>query len=168
MQNVLSPAERFHWLNFVHTLLAADVCTSSPWMPHLCCSLENLTGLPTRPATPHPWDICDVPARRLFQRYTIDTVVHFAAETHATADPWPGQFIQTMCGHFYLAGAPHAWHGALDSRQVRFHHVRRTRFRLAGSAGPALLKPPLTLPTRLRASKAATTISQAYFTLRLP
>ncbi|MDR2535425.1 MAG: GDP-mannose 4,6-dehydratase, partial [Treponema sp.] len=75
-----------------------------------------------------PGDIRDpslVPA--LFERYDIDTVVHFAAESHVDRSILsPDCFIKTnVMGTFnLLEAARHAWQaGGEFRRDVRFHHV---------------------------------------------
>jgi dTDP-glucose 4,6-dehydratase len=92
-------------------------------------SRENLTELP------HPnrhvlieGDICD--SRLLdetFFNYAIDTVVHFAAETHVDRSILgPAPFIQTnVIGTFQLleAAREHWSHGPDGAEQVRFHHI---------------------------------------------
>lgn len=69
-------------------------------------------------------DICDrLLCDRLLTEYNIDTIVHFAAESHvdrSISGPMP--FIQTnVVGTFtLLEAAKNAWNGRTD---VRFHHV---------------------------------------------
>jgi len=69
-------------------------------------------------------DICDHERmRRLFREHDIDTVVHFAAESHVDRSIYgPGEFIQTnIVGTFtLLEAAREAWKGRND---VIFHHV---------------------------------------------
>jgi len=69
-------------------------------------------------------DICDPEAvRAILRRYDIDTVVHFAAESHVDRSIFgPGDFIQTnIVGTFLLLEAVRELWG---SRQdVLFHHV---------------------------------------------
>lgn len=93
-------------------------------------SLENLDDLPD-PAR-HEFikgDICDRSLiDRLLRRYEIDTVVHFAAETHVDRSILgPDQFIQTnVVGTFNLLQAvKHYWTEvkSLDLDDVRFHHI---------------------------------------------
>jgi dTDP-glucose 4,6-dehydratase len=64
----------------------------------------------------------------LLQRYQIDTVVHFAAETHVDRSILgPGQFIQTnIIGTFTLLEAVRQYwlvDKALKGAPVRFHHI---------------------------------------------
>jgi len=134
MQNVLvTGGAGFIGSNFVHTLLASEPGVHIVNLDALTYagSLENLKDLPD-PAR-HTFvrgDICDRPLLNdLFHRYTIDTVVHFAAETHVDRSILgPGQFVQTnVVGTFkLLEAARHAWldeHLQPDLAQVRFHHV---------------------------------------------
>lgn len=91
--------------------------------------LENLSYLPdpSRHTFIHG-DICDKALlERLFREYAIDTVVHFAAESHVDRSILePDAFIQTnVFGTFtLLETAKQAW---LDrsppTSDVRFHHI---------------------------------------------
>lgn len=89
-------------------------------------SLENLRGLPDDQR--HVFvrgDVCDRElVERLFYDYNIDTVVHFAAETHVDRSiVGPGQFIQTnVVGTFTLLEAARKyWAGRTGAS--RFHHI---------------------------------------------
>jgi dTDP-glucose 4,6-dehydratase len=93
-------------------------------------NLANLAGLPDGAQYQFvQGDICDsVLVNRLFHEHAIDTVVHFAAESHVDRSILgPAQFIQSnIIGTFtLLEAARQAWLGdrtaPLD--QVRFHHV---------------------------------------------
>jgi dTDP-glucose 4,6-dehydratase len=88
-------------------------------------SMANLGGLAD--AGRHRFvrgDVCDGPlVRRLLAEESIDTIVHFAAESHVDRSiEGPAPFIQTnVVGTFtLLEAAREAWAGAKD---VRFHHV---------------------------------------------
>ncbi len=89
-------------------------------------SLENLKDLsaPSRHHFVHG-DICDAAlVNRLMREYEIDTIVHFAAESHVDRSILgPAPFIQTnIIGTFtLLEAARQAWGRARDD--VRFHHV---------------------------------------------
>ena len=98
-------------------------------------SLENLKDLPdsTRYTFIHG-DICDRPLiDKLLRDHQIDTIVHFAAESHVDRSIHnPGQFIQTnIVGTFTLLEAARvAWmpQSSVSSLQSpvlprRFHHV---------------------------------------------
>jgi dTDP-glucose 4,6-dehydratase len=69
-------------------------------------------------------DICDAAkVSEIFKKYDIDTVVHFAAESHVDRSILgPGEFIQTnIVGTFTLLEAARAsWCGRHD---VLFHHI---------------------------------------------
>ena len=69
-------------------------------------------------------DICDFECiKKLFARYQIDAVVHFAAETHVDRSIFgPADFVQTnITGTFNLLEAARAsWN---DKNDVLFHHV---------------------------------------------
>ncbi len=93
-------------------------------------SLENLHDLPD--AKRHTFiqgDICDRElVDRLLKEHEIDTIVHFAAESHVDRSILgPGQFVQTnIVGTFtLLEAARQAWltEKRFPVNQVRFHHV---------------------------------------------
>ena len=93
-------------------------------------SLENLRDLPDPER--HIFvqgDICNrALVDRLLHEYNIDTIVHFAAESHVDRSILgPGQFVQTnIIGTFtLLEAARQAWliEKRLPIDQVRFHHV---------------------------------------------
>ena len=93
-------------------------------------SLQNLLDLPSPER--HVFvqgDICDrALVDSLLRRYAIDTIVHFAAETHVDRSIVdPGTFIQTnVVGTFtLLEAARSAWvvEKLLPLEQVHFHHV---------------------------------------------
>lgn len=93
-------------------------------------SLENLNGLPA----PERYHFVqgDIRDRRLvdglLRQHRIDTIVHFAAETHVDRSIVdPGAFIQTnVVGTFTLLEAARAYwlvEKALPLEEVRFHNV---------------------------------------------
>ena len=93
-------------------------------------SLENLTELPDpQRHTFVEGSICDrVLVDELLRRHQIDTIVHFAAESHVDRSIiGPETFVQTnLVGTFtLLEGARRFWlEESLSSRDaVRFHHV---------------------------------------------
>jgi dTDP-glucose 4,6-dehydratase len=133
--------------NFVRYLLAAEPQVTVVNLDALTYagSLENLRDLPdpARHVFIHG-SICDRPlVDDLFQRYAIDTVVHFAAETHVDRSILsPADFIHTnVVGTFtLLEAARQAWLAdvgqafSLSGRsgqakslpympECRFHHV---------------------------------------------
>jgi dTDP-glucose 4,6-dehydratase len=85
-------------------------------------------------------DICDRPlVDDLLHRYQVDTVVHFAAETHVDRSILgPEQFIQTnIYGTFtVLEAVRQYWLAENDfpSAKIRFHHVSTDE--VFGSLGP--------------------------------
>jgi dTDP-glucose 4,6-dehydratase len=84
----------------------------------------------------HHGDICDRSAvETLFQKYTIDTVVHFAAESHVDRSILgPGEFIRTNIeGTFTLLEVARQHMG--DGRAIHFHHVSTDE--VFGSLGPS-------------------------------
>ena len=93
-------------------------------------SLENLKGLPVH--NRHKilkGDICDpVLVARLLEQYHIDTIVHFAAETHVDRSILgPKQFIHTnvVGTNVLLEAAREVWlEGNIsETDEVRFHHI---------------------------------------------
>lgn len=92
-------------------------------------SLENLRDLPnpSRHTFLHG-NICDrALVEKIFREYAIDTVVHFAAESHVDRSIFePDAFIQTnVFGTFtLLEAAKRAWLDHSPPRsEVRFHHI---------------------------------------------
>lgn len=93
-------------------------------------SQENLKDLPSLER--HIFvrgDICDRPlVDHLFHLHKIDTVVHFAAETHVDRSIlYPEQFLRTnVVGTFTLLEAARQYwlsERALPVDEVRFHHI---------------------------------------------
>jgi dTDP-glucose 4,6-dehydratase len=74
-------------------------------------------------------DICNSTlVNDIFSRYQVETVVHFAAETHVDRSiSGPEQFIQTnIVGTFTLLEAARKYwliNKSVDPHQARFHHV---------------------------------------------
>jgi len=108
-------------------------------------SLDNLHELPD-PAR-HTFvqgDICDGELiARLLREHHIDTIVHFAAESHVDRSiSGPGEFVRTNLTGTYtlLEAARQYWLGEqqLDqtraARQVRFHHISTDE--VYGTLGP--------------------------------
>jgi len=118
--------------NFVHYLLQSepDVHIINLDALTYAGSLENLKDLPdpSRHVFIHG-DITDQEmVDRIFAEYEIDTVVHFAAETHVDRSILdPGAFVQTnVIGTFtLLEAARKAWlvDKTVPRDAVRFHHV---------------------------------------------
>jgi dTDP-glucose 4,6-dehydratase len=133
MQNVLiTGGAGFIGSNFVHFLLRVEPSIHIVNLDALTYagSQENLGDLPD--PTRHTFiqgDICD---RKLIddllRKFTIDTVVHFAAETHVDRSILgPGQFIQTnIIGTFTLLEAVRDYwltEQGKSEKEVRFHNV---------------------------------------------
>ena len=104
-------------------------------------SLSNLQDLPD--PSRHVFmkgDICDAAfLGEVFKTYAIDTVVHFAAESHVDRSILgPGQFIQTnIVGTFNLLEcARQAWIVNKNpvSEETHFHHISTDE--VFGSLGP--------------------------------
>ena len=118
--------------NFVHYLLRSepDVHIINLDALTYAGSLENLKDLPD--PSRHVFIHGDIANRelvdRIFAEYRIDTVVHFAAETHVDRSILdPGAFVQTnVIGTFtLLEAARKAWlvDKTVPRDAVRFHHV---------------------------------------------
>jgi dTDP-glucose 4,6-dehydratase len=133
-QNVLvTGGAGFIGSNFIHTVLRSDPGVRIVNLDALTYAgrPENLRDLPD-PAR-HTFvqgDICDrALVDRLLREHQIDTIVHFAAETHVDRSILgPGQFVQTnIVGTFtLLEAARQAWlvEKAVSGGQAfRFHHV---------------------------------------------
>ena len=92
-------------------------------------------------------DICDAALiGRIMAEHGIDTIVHFAAESHVDRSiTGPGAFIRTNLEgtHTLLAAAREAWLSG-SGREHRFHHVSTDE--VYGSLGPN--DPPFTESTR--------------------
>ena len=118
--------------NFVHYLLQSEPDVQIINLDALTYagSLENLNDLPdpSRHVFIHG-DITDQEmVDRIFAEYEIDTVMHFAAETHVDRSILdPGAFVQTnVIGTFtLLEAARKAWliDKTVPYETVRFHHV---------------------------------------------
>jgi len=133
MQNVLvTGGAGFIGSNFVRYILNKEPAARIINLDALTYagSLANLQNL----AAPErhifvQGDICDAGfVQELFSKYEIDTVAHFAAETHVDRSILgPGQFIQTnIVGTFNLLEAARlAWlvNKRVPTETARFHHV---------------------------------------------
>ncbi len=133
MHNVLvTGGAGFIGSNFVRCLLRSEDQVRVTNLDALTYSgsLENLKDLP------HPdhytfvkGDICDAHlVGRLLRDHAIDTIVHFAAETHVDRSILlPGQFVQAnIVGTFtLLEAARQVWlqDASIDKDKFRFHHV---------------------------------------------
>lgn len=133
MKNVLvTGGAGFIGSNFIHYLLKAEpeVHVINLDVLTYAGNTENLKGLPD--PSRHTFvqgDICDAPfVADLFHRYAVDTVVHFAAETHVDRSILgPGQFVQTNVVGTYtlLEAARQAWlvEKLVPVDDAHFHHV---------------------------------------------
>jgi dTDP-glucose 4,6-dehydratase len=129
MQNVLvTGGAGFIGSNFVRYLLKAEPDIRIVNLDILSYSgnKENLIGLPDE--VRHilvEGDICNFDlVNDVFRKHKIDTVVHFAAETHVDRSILgPAPFIQTnVTGTFTLLEvARQFWGGDMNGR--RFHHI---------------------------------------------
>jgi len=148
--------------NFVRYALAQNAPVVNLDALTYAGSLENLADLPN--ANQHIFvhgDICDRELiENLLEKHTIDTLVHFAAETHVDRSILgPEQFIRTnVYGAFTLLEVwKKAWLRAGKPGHWRFHHVSTDE--VFGSLGPN--DPPFSETTRYApnspyaASKAA-------------
>jgi len=133
MQNVLiTGGAGFIGSNFVRYLLRADTEIRVTNLDALTYSgsLENLKELPN----PDHYsfikgDICNANlVKSLLREHAIDTIVHFAAETHVDRSILvPGQFVQTnIVGTFtLLEAARQVWlqDASIPKDKLRFHHI---------------------------------------------
>lgn len=119
--------------NFVRMLLENDTRVRVVNLDRLTYagSLENLEALPD-PARHHfvRGDICDRElVERLLDEYRIDTVIHFAAESHVDRSiDGPEAFVTTnVLGTFTLLDAcRRRWLGEasnFSAERCRFHHI---------------------------------------------
>lgn len=133
MKNILvTGGAGFIGSNFVRYSLAAmpDVCVINLDALTYAGSLENLKELPDpdRHRFVHG-DICDrALVEDLLRANSVDTIVHFAAETHVDRSIYdPRPFIQTNINGTLtlLEAARQVWLGdtELPTQSVRFHHV---------------------------------------------
>jgi len=110
-------------------------------------------------------DICDTSAIKVIQHYDIDTVVHFAAESHVDRSiHGPAPFIQTnIMGTFSLLEAAREYW--MDRKDVLFHHISTDE--VYGSLGPTglfLESTPYDPRSPYSASKASSDhLVKAYF-----
>jgi len=92
-------------------------------------SQENIKELPSDNHTFFQGNICDKDLlHATLRKYQIDTIVHFAAETHVDRSIYgPGQFVETnIVGTFtLLEAARNYWldENELPLDSVRFHHI---------------------------------------------
>ena len=143
-RNVLvTGAAGFIGSNFVHHLLAQDAAVQVVSLDALTYAgnRQNLEGLPD--AARHVFvhgDICDAAlVDRLLREHRIDTVVHFAAESHVDRSiSGPGEFVRTnVTGTFTLLQACRQYwqvEAALGAASVRFHHISTDE--VFGTLGP--------------------------------
>jgi dTDP-glucose 4,6-dehydratase len=133
MKNVLvTGGAGFIGSRFVHQLLASETTVRVINLDALTYagSLENLKNLPDPERhTFIPGDICDQPlVEGLFRDHSVDTVVHFAAESHVDRSILgPAPFMQTnvMGTLSLLEAARHFWldEVTIPVEQARFLHI---------------------------------------------
>src|ERR1700753_3018164 len=102
-------------------------------------NIQNLAGLESNPRYFFvKGDICDEErVRELLERHEIDTLVHFAAESHVDRSILgPDEFIRTniVGTHSLLKAARASWLGREPKKVHRFHHVSTDE--VYGSLGP--------------------------------
>jgi dTDP-glucose 4,6-dehydratase len=129
--------------NFIHYMLShePDLFIVNLDALTYAGSASNLEGLPAPDR--HIFIEGDIVDRalidRLLREHTIDTIIHFAAETHVDRSILdPGRFIETNVIGTYtlLEAARQYWlvEQAQDRDSVRFHHVSTDE--VFGSLGP--------------------------------
>lgn len=111
-------------------------------------------------------DICQrATVEALFQKYNIDTIVHFAAESHVDRSILgPGEFIRTNIeGTFTLLEVARHYYGA--GRPIHFHHVSTDEvFGSLGASGYFYEHTPYDPHSPYSASKASSDhLVRAYF-----
>ncbi len=171
-QNILiTGGAGFIGSNFVRHLLASDPQARVVNLDLLTYagSLRNLANLPDD--TRHTFvqgDITDGPlVTRLMQDHDIDTVIHFAAESHVDRSIFgPAAFIQTnIIGTFtLLEAARDVWQGKYD--RCRFVHISTDEVygTLAATDPPFSETTPYAPNSPYSASKAsADHLVRAYF-----
>ncbi|MEI7899361.1 MAG: dTDP-glucose 4,6-dehydratase [bacterium] len=144
MNYLVTGGAGFIGTNFIRLLLAREPQVSVVNLDALTYagSLENLRDLPDSARYEFVrGDICDQElVSRLFRHHSVDTVVHFAAETHVDRSiVAPDQFVKTnVFGTFVLLEtARRFWleERALPRETVRFHHISTDE--VFGDLGPA-------------------------------
>lgn len=167
--------------NFVHFVLKTDPIVKIVSLDKLTYAgnKKNLENLPDE--SRHLFiqgDICDrILVDKILREYAIDTIVHFAAESHVDRSiTGPANFVQTnIVGTFtLLEAARNYWleEKKLSDKQCRFHHISTDE--VYGELGPN--DPPFTerspyMPSSpYSASKAAADhLARVYFrTYSLP
>ena len=173
MDNVLvTGGAGFIGSNFVRHLLRSEPGARVVTLDALTYagSLENLKDLPDpeRHTFVHG-DICDLPlVTTILRERDIDTLVHFAAETHVDRSILgPAPFIQTnVVGTFTLLEAARTAWAAAGYGTRRFHHVSTDEvFGSLGPSDPAFREDtPYAPRSPYAASKAASDhLVRAYF-----
>lgn len=167
--------------NFIRYLLATDpaVIIYNLDMLTYAGSLKNIENLsdPKR-HTFIQGDVCDKQlVNDILQRYAIDTIVHFAAESHVDRSiEGPAPFIQTnVVGTFTLLEAARQYWQQQKSwgpTQCRFHHISTDEVygSLAATDAPFTEQTPYAPNSPYSASKAGSDhLVRAYFhTYQLP
>jgi len=167
--------------NFIRYLLTVDpaVIIYNLDMLTYAGSLKNIENLsdPKR-HTFIQGDICDKQlVSAILQRYAIDTIVHFAAESHVDRSiQGPAPFIQTnVVGTFtLLEAAKQYWQQqkSWDQTQCRFHHISTDEVygSLTAADAPFTEQTPYAPNSPYSAAKAGSDhLVRAYFhTYQLP
>jgi len=133
MRNILvTGGAGFIGSNFVRYVLETqpDVYIVNLDLLSYAGSLENLKGLPSLERYEFTLgDICNQAlVDGIIRHHQIDTIVHFAAETHVDRSIFgPAAFVQTnILGTFsLLEAARKVWmdENKVDARTIRFHHI---------------------------------------------
>ncbi len=182
MQNVLvTGGAGFIGSNFIRFLLTQEPDVQVINLDKLTYAgtKENLHDLPgAERHTLVEGDICDrALVDDLMHRYAIDTVVHFAAESHVDRSILgPGQFVQTNINGTFtlLEAARQAWitDKTVEIGAARFHHVSTDEvFGTLGPQDPAFSETTAYAPNSpYSASKASSDhlVRAYYHTYKLP
>ena len=172
MRNVLvTGGAGFIGSNFVHYVLGLEPDVRIVNLDALTYAgnLENLKKLPD--PSRHTFiqgDICDAKlVNELFRQHHIDSVVHFAAESHVDRSILgPGQFIQTnIIGTFTLLEAARQYwltEKNVPVEAARFHHVSTDEvFGTLGPGDPAFSETTSYAPNSTLAIACGTTAGSA-------
>ncbi|MFQ5356488.1 MAG: dTDP-glucose 4,6-dehydratase [Mariprofundaceae bacterium] len=158
--------------NFVRHLLESDakVFVTNVDKLSYAGSPDNLRDLPGEERYRFiQGDICDrVLIERILKEFRIDTIVHFAAESHVDRSiSGPEIFVQSnVVGTFTLLDAARSYWLDLDENGCRFHHISTDEvYGSLGSDDPAFTEITSYAPNSpYSASKAASDhLVRAYF-----
>lgn len=149
--------------NFIHFLIENEPTWKIVNVDALTYAgnLENLSDIPKENYSFIHGDICDQTLiEKILLDYKIDTIVHFAAESHVDRSiEGPGAFVQTNIVGTYnlLEVARHIWKTEEGYSGKRFHHVSTDEvFGMLSNQDPAFMEnTPYSPNSPYAASKAS-------------